>query len=481
MRLLVVGAGDVTRELLKRIGEAWDVTIVEADASRVEALRGVRVFEAFEGDGSSSVALERAGLEDADALLAATEDDDVNLEACRIARARKVRRVLAVAADPARAPEFRDLSVPVLSAAALAGRELEHLLQARAVSSKTFAEGKVEAMEFTVAASSPVRGMPIGELNGPAMRVVALLRDGTLASLEDGIELAPGDLVTVIGPAADLPSLVQTFTSGTPRFPVDFGKRVAVALEGSEEEQPVLREAVLVTRNSRATSLDVLHPGVTERLQEDEDGGEDVPKAIRRLVDAESEGVEVGYRRSRRPDEDLLRLPETESVGVIVLSPPSGLLAGLRIRRLLRTCRETGTPILFARGRRSHDRIVAAARRSRPGRAAARAAIGLAELGKGHLTALAVEDPEFIGGPAAAEEAQRAVEWVVAEASIHGLEADALIRTGNPVHAFLEVSHTADLVVLGLQEARIPVLGSTLVTRIVRDAVPSVLVVPARE
>lgn len=488
MKLIVVGAGEVTRELMKRIGEAWEVTVVDEDASRLEALRGVRSFEAFEGDGSSSVALKRAGLEDADALLAASGDDDVNVEACRVARSEKVRRVLAVAAEPRRAPEFREMQVPVLSPATLAGRELEHLLQARRVSSKTFADGKIEAMEFTVAPNSPVRGMSIGQLNGRALRVAAVLRKGSLVPPEPEAELAPGDLVTVIGPATDLPGLVQTFTSGTPRFPQDFGKRVAVALATEADLETTYREAVLVTRNSRATSIDVLHPAWAEPAddgEEDQENGEEAaPGPIQRLLEkaSETEGIEIGFRPVRgRLDRELLELPETESIGLVVLRPPSGPLAGWRIRHLLRILRDTRTPILFARGRSAHERIVAAARRSRPGRAAARAAIDLAELGKGSLTALAVEDPEFIGGPKAPEEAQRALEWVVSEASLHGLEVEAMIRQGNPVRAFLDATRTADLLVLGLQDARIPFFGSTLVTQLVRDARPSVLVVPAHE
>lgn len=486
MDLIVVGAGGITRELLKRLGDAWDVTVIDKSAGRIETLRGDRQFQAFEGDGSSAVVLRNAGLDDADGLIAATDEDDVNLEACRHARAAKVQRIMAIAAESRRVPDYRELQIPVLSSAVLAAREIENHLQARRVTSKTFADGRIEAMEFTVAPNSPVRGMSIGQLNSRAMRVAAVLRRGELVTPVDDTELEANDLVTVIGAATDLPGLVRTFTSGTPRFPLDFGKRVAVALANQSDLETTFREAVLVTKNSRATSLEVVHPAWTEEEDDEEeetpDGEDEELSPVQTLVRRaeETEGVEVQLRAVRgRPERELLALPDTESIGLLVLEPPTGAFATQRIRRLLHMARETRTPMLFARGRRAHESLIAAAKRSKPGRAAARAAVDLAELGKAELLAVAVIDPEFIGGPRVREEAIRAVEWVKAEAALHGVDAEGELHEGNPVRALLEISQTTDLLVLGLTESRLP-FGGTLLTRLIRDAHPSILVVPAR-
>ncbi len=53
--------------------------------------RGVREVEFVRGDGSSRLVLRRAGLEEAEALIAASRDDQVNLEACRYARELGIR------------------------------------------------------------------------------------------------------------------------------------------------------------------------------------------------------------------------------------------------------------------------------------------------------------------------------------------------------------------------------------------------------
>ncbi|MDH3426624.1 MAG: NAD-binding protein, partial [Acidimicrobiia bacterium] len=102
LNLIVVGSGGTTRQLLGRLGESWEVTVIDVDADRLARAEKVRPVELVEGDGSSRVVLERAGLDNADALVAATADDDANLEACRIASETGLLRVFAVAADPDR-------------------------------------------------------------------------------------------------------------------------------------------------------------------------------------------------------------------------------------------------------------------------------------------------------------------------------------------------------------------------------------------
>ena len=109
MRAILVGAGDLGCELLKRIGDSWVVTVVDQDPKRLAAAQQVRSVPVVEGDGSSRVVLKRAGLERAAAVIAATNDDETNLEATRLASEAGVHRIISRVNDPSRASEFRDL------------------------------------------------------------------------------------------------------------------------------------------------------------------------------------------------------------------------------------------------------------------------------------------------------------------------------------------------------------------------------------
>lgn len=94
MRAILVGAGDLGCELLKRIGDSWVVTVVDQDPERLAAAQQVRSVPVVEGDGSSRIVLKRAGLERAAAVIAATNDDETNLEAIRLASEAGVHRII---------------------------------------------------------------------------------------------------------------------------------------------------------------------------------------------------------------------------------------------------------------------------------------------------------------------------------------------------------------------------------------------------
>jgi len=100
MKVIVVGAGGTTRELLRRLGELWEIVVVDVDDERLCAAAAVRSIEMVNGDGSSRVTLERTGIAEADAIVAATNDDDVNLEVCRLAKRVGLLRIVALAAQP---------------------------------------------------------------------------------------------------------------------------------------------------------------------------------------------------------------------------------------------------------------------------------------------------------------------------------------------------------------------------------------------
>ena len=86
MRLIVVGAGGAARALLRRIGEVWEVTVVDTDRDLLDEIADIWVLTTVLGDGTLPDVLSEAGLSEAAAVAAAHNDDDVNLAVCRWVR-----------------------------------------------------------------------------------------------------------------------------------------------------------------------------------------------------------------------------------------------------------------------------------------------------------------------------------------------------------------------------------------------------------
>ena len=254
MKAVIVGAGGVARALLQRMAPMWEVTLVDTDSGRLALASHVRPAEAVLGDGSSMVVLRRAGIDGADALVAATGSDDVNLEVCRLARQAGLARVVAVAADSRRRHEYLTLGVPAFQPHTLTARQLELHLEPRRVSSTAFAHGRAEALEVQVAGDSPVRGRALREMAAGSWLVAAILRGDRLVVPHGDTVLETGDVVTVVGEADHLPALLRLFTQGEARFPLDCGQNVVVALDGREDGEALL-EAAQFTHDISAAAL----------------------------------------------------------------------------------------------------------------------------------------------------------------------------------------------------------------------------------
>lgn len=356
MQLIVVGARGVTRELARRLGPIWDVTVVDTDPACLEEARRAGATATVRGDGSSRVILERAGLAGADAVVAASPDDDVNLEVCRLARAAGCWRVVALAATPERLADLRQMGVEA-HAMALSAREMEALLDRDAVSTTTLAAGRSEAVELRIGATSPVEGVPLRALSGVPWLVVSILRGDRLIIPHGDSVLAEGDVVTVVGAAADYPKIVRTFLAAEAPFPLEWGRGVTVALDG-RSDVPVVSEALDLARAIGGSAALVVHRSLD--AARDDAHAEELAAALED-VKQEAGYVEVGwYEVAGRPARSLASVLRDRSVGVVVLpSPRAGLLGRWRARRLLRRCVRLNRPVLFAGGAHPYRRIVA--------------------------------------------------------------------------------------------------------------------------
>ena len=481
MKAILVGGGGTSRELLQRLGEMWEVTVVDPSPERLASAAGLGPFRTVAGDGSSRVILRRAGLEEADALVAASNDDEVNLEACRLALDAEIRRVFAVAHDPERVDDYRRLGVTAICPASLAARRIEIGLETRRFVSMAFADGRAEAIEFRIAPDSVVCGKALKDLHARSWIVGAILRDNQLVIPHGETSLQAGDLVTVVGAGADFGEMVKVFTSGEGRFPLGFGKRVAVALDERQPLDGAFGEAVHLVRNTRASSLVIVH----RELEAVRD--ETLAEKIRGMLEQASEmsvGVELRPRPVRhRPTRALGSLPGAESVGLIVVKVSGGGGAGSwwRTVQAASMARRTSRPVLLSRGTHPYRRILVPARRTAAGRAAVRAAIDLAEFVQAELHAPAVTDPAFISGAGDPVEERRAIDWVQEEAAIHGVDVRGSVRRGNPVRVLRELGEETDLLVLGIGDrGRRLSMRVGIAELVARSTTRSVLFVPAK-
>lgn len=86
MKIIILGAGQVGSSVAANLAsEANDITVVDTDIARLEALQDRLDIRTLVGPASHPDVLYRAGAEDADMILAVTNSDETNMIACQVA------------------------------------------------------------------------------------------------------------------------------------------------------------------------------------------------------------------------------------------------------------------------------------------------------------------------------------------------------------------------------------------------------------
>jgi len=102
MRIVIAGAGKTGAYLGAKLLENHDVTLIEVRRDKAERVQAMlSLAHVIDGDACEPAVLERAGLQDADLLVAATGDDEDNLVVAMLAHEFAVDRVVARINHPA--------------------------------------------------------------------------------------------------------------------------------------------------------------------------------------------------------------------------------------------------------------------------------------------------------------------------------------------------------------------------------------------
>ena len=230
MKTIIVGAGFTGIQLARSlVAEGGDVVLIDNDAEKTRHARDLLDCTVIDADGNNPETLEDAGIADAAALVALTEDDEVNMITCsladaghpevlKIARVRNyayyerteamARRLAGGRAAAPGRPLFgidRMLS-PDVEAAKAIFRAMAH----GAVGNVIELGGGHGVIALPVAAGSPLDGTPLRSL-AERYRLLAWAEtpDGPILP-NGGTVLHAGDRVGVVAPLADIPGILKT-------------------------------------------------------------------------------------------------------------------------------------------------------------------------------------------------------------------------------------------------------------------------------
>ena len=204
MKVVIAGAGAVGTFVASDLRAAnHDVLVIERNPDLVARLRPSSEVDIYLGDACEVSVLDDAGIADADVMVAATGEDQVNLVISLLAKQEfSVPRVVARINEPRNKWLFDEswgVDVSVSTPHLLTALIEEAFSVGSLVRLLELGGGEAQLIEVTLAEDSPAKGRSIVDLAVPRdATVVAILRDGHVIVPRGDTILDGGDEVVAL-------------------------------------------------------------------------------------------------------------------------------------------------------------------------------------------------------------------------------------------------------------------------------------------
>ena len=214
MKIIIAGAGRIGSSLAEGLSaEGHDIAVIDRDTETIEHVSNDVDVICLEGSATNPEALSEAGAADADLLIAATEQDEVNMVCSVAARKLGTKHIIARVRDTeylGKAEFLRDafgislLVNPEYECAKEISRILRFPSAARV---DAFSKGSVEIVEYKVAPGSKLTGIQLKDLQKTfdARVLVSLAeRDGSVIIPKGDFTIREDDVLSITGSSKEL-------------------------------------------------------------------------------------------------------------------------------------------------------------------------------------------------------------------------------------------------------------------------------------
>lgn len=217
MKIVVFGASEIGCLIATEFFEDHDITIIDSDENRTEALNKLDISY-IAGNGSNINVLKSANIDDADVFIACSSFDEANIVAClTVSRLSRAKTVCFVSK-----PEYieslklmkntqYEMIDYVIWPEELLTQEIFRIITVpEAVDVENFANGKARLLEYRIKEDSLLLNKKIKEHTFPdEILIVAITRDATLFIPDGDTEFKLNDKAIFMGSSTSLDILAR--------------------------------------------------------------------------------------------------------------------------------------------------------------------------------------------------------------------------------------------------------------------------------
>jgi trk system potassium uptake protein TrkA len=215
--VVILGGGRVGCLVAEGLQEhRVSVKVIEKNMDRCQKaaarLEGTTVVQ---GDGTDRDFLIEQGVPLADAFIASTESDELNILSGLLAKNLGIPRNLVLVNNPGNIPLAEAVGVDVAASPPLltARKIARFVLHGGAISAALLGGEQIQAIEFVTGPTAPIAQQKIKEAGLPKGAICgAIIRNNTVIIPPDDNTVQPGDHVIIISPLPLIPAVEKLFT-----------------------------------------------------------------------------------------------------------------------------------------------------------------------------------------------------------------------------------------------------------------------------
>jgi len=217
-RVVIAGGGNIglyVAASLEARGSRAKVKIIEASRERaIDIADRLKRAVVLNGDALDQEILQEADVQDADTLVALTNDDEVNILACVMAKRLGAASNMALINNRSY-PAFAGtlgIDATVNPRSVTISKILQHVRRGRIRGVHTIENGLAEVIEAEALETSPLVGKALRDLELPnGIRIGAIFRDGKVIMPSGSMQIAAKDRVIIFATAERVRQVEQMF------------------------------------------------------------------------------------------------------------------------------------------------------------------------------------------------------------------------------------------------------------------------------
>ncbi len=221
MNIIIVGAGGVGYSLADSLNaEGHQITLIDPNAHRLNAALEKIDVQGIAGNGVSHEVLQEAGIGGADLLIAVTDQDEVNMLCCLMAKKLSGCQTIARVRNPVYYREINllkdelGLSMAINPELATASEIFDLIQIPNAMTVESFAKGRVNLIEIIIPQGSPADDLKVMDFPQKVSKgtLICILERGDTHRVEiprGDTVLHAGDRIYIITPPEEMTKLFK--------------------------------------------------------------------------------------------------------------------------------------------------------------------------------------------------------------------------------------------------------------------------------